>query len=249
MNRNRRRIGSSGRLHNAHYVIEGFFRIRIPFKSGGVKKIHSLKKFKKAWNAVTTVIVALVVAIAVLPVGLRVFGLQTYTVLSGSMEPAYPTGSLLYVKKTAPEEVEVGQPITFVMNEDLLVATHRVVEIDTENQRFYTKGDANDAVDGSPVHFSNLVGVPVFSIPYLGYVVNYIQKPPGLYAALAAGALLLNPAATVLQDVFRYTADTQQTSKRLITAASDKSGGGKRHRRIPYTGPGLLLAMEEPRFA
>lgn len=149
------------------------------------------KKFKKVWNAVTTVIVALVVAMAVLLVGLRVFGLQTYTVLSGSMEPAYPTGSLLYVKKTAPEEVKVGQPITFVMNEDLLVATHRVVEIDAENQRFYTKGDANDAVDGSPVHFNNLIGVPVFSIPYLGYVVNYIQKPPGLYAALAAGALLL----------------------------------------------------------
>lgn len=149
------------------------------------------KKVRKIWNAVTTAIVALVVTVAVMLVGLRLFGLQTYTVLSGSMEPAYATGSLLYVKKTAPEEVEVGQPITFVMNEDLLVATHRVVDIDAENQRFYTKGDANDAVDGSPVHFNNLIGVPVFSIPYLGYVVNYIQKPPGLYAAVAAGALLL----------------------------------------------------------
>ena len=63
-----------------------------------------------------------------------------------------------------PYDVEVGQPITFVMNEDLVVATHRVVEIDKENQRFYTKGDANENVDGAPVHFNNLIGVPVYSI-------------------------------------------------------------------------------------
>ncbi|HJD22685.1 MAG TPA: signal peptidase I [Firmicutes bacterium] len=149
------------------------------------------RKVKKAWNLVTTVVVLLVAAAAVLLVGLRLFGLQTYTVLSGSMEPTYPTGSLLYVRKAAPEEVTVGQPITFVLNEDLVVATHRVIAIDAENQYFYTKGDANEAADGAPVHFNNLIGVPVFHIPYLGYVANYVQKPPGLYVTIAAGAVLL----------------------------------------------------------
>ena len=149
------------------------------------------RNVKKAWNLVTTVIVILVAAAAVLLVGLRLFGLQTYTVLSGSMEPTYPTGSLLYVRKTAPEEVTVGQPITFVLNEDLVVATHRVIAIDAENQYFYTKGDANEAADGAPVHFNNLIGVPVFHVPYLGYVANYVQKPPGLYVTIAAGAVLL----------------------------------------------------------
>ena len=71
------------------------------------------------------------------------------------------------------------------------MATHRVVEIDEENQRFYTKGDANESVDGAPVHFNNLIGVPVFAIPYLGYVSHYIQNPPGLYVAIAVGAVLL----------------------------------------------------------
>ena len=125
---------------------------------------------KRLWNIVTTVLVAAVVLLAVLLVGVRLVGLTPFVVLSGSMEPTYPTGALIYVKKVPAEQIQVGDPITFVMNEDLVVATHRVVDIDGENQRFTTKGDANDAVDGAPVHFKNLIGKPVFCIPKLGYV-------------------------------------------------------------------------------
>lgn len=102
---------------------------------------------KRLWNIVTTVLVAAVVLLAVLLVGVRLVGLTPFVVLSGSMEPTYPTGALIYVKKVPAEQIQVGDPITFVMNEDLVVATHRVVDIDGENQRFTTKGDANDAVD------------------------------------------------------------------------------------------------------
>ena len=146
---------------------------------------------RKIWNFITGLLVAAFVTVAILLAGVRLVGLEPYAVLSGSMEPTYHTGSLIYVKSVDPYDVEVGQPITFVMNEDLVVATHRVVEIDKENQRFYTKGDANENVDGAPVHFNNLIGVPVYSIPYLGYLANYIQSPPGLYVAIAAGAVLL----------------------------------------------------------
>ena len=37
-----------------------------------------------------------------------------------------------------------------------------------KNEHFYTQGDANDAPDGAPVYFKNLIGRPVFTIPYLG---------------------------------------------------------------------------------
>lgn len=149
------------------------------------------KKVKKVWNAVSTVIVILVVVFAMLLVGVRIFGLRPFTVLSGSMEPTYHVGSLIYVKEVDPSEVQVGDPITFVLNEDLVVATHRVVEIDTENQYFYTKGDANEAIDGNPVHFNNLIGVPIFTIPGLGYIANYIQNPPGMYVVIALVAILI----------------------------------------------------------
>lgn len=57
------------------------------------------KTVKKIWNTVTSVLVAVVVILALLLVGARVVGLQVFTVLSGSMEPTYHVGSLIYVKK------------------------------------------------------------------------------------------------------------------------------------------------------
>jgi len=152
-------------------------------------------RIKKVWNIATTVIVVLVVIVAVLLVGVRIFGLQVFTVVSGSMEPAYPVGSLIYVKEADVSRLENGDVITFMLNENT-VATHRIVEVvpdetDATVIRFRTKGDANEAEDGSLVHYKNVIGTPVFKIPYMGYVANYIQNPPGMYVAIAGAAFLL----------------------------------------------------------
>ncbi len=150
---------------------------------------------KKIWNTVTTMLVAVVVILAVLLVGARLAGLQIFTVLSGSMEPTYHVGSIIYVKDIDTGELKAGDVITFMLDEDT-VATHRIVEVvpDTEDMttiRFRTKGDANDVVDGSLVHYKNVIGKPIFSIPYLGYIASYIQSPRGRYIAMAAGAILV----------------------------------------------------------
>ncbi len=138
------------------------------------------KTLKLIYNTITTVLVVVVVALAALLVGVRLVGLTPYSVLSGSMEPTYHVGSLIYVKDVEPSEIQVGDPITFVLNEDLVVATHRVIEIDAENQHFYTKGDANESPDSSPVHFNNLIGKPVFTIPYLGYLSDFLSTEKGM---------------------------------------------------------------------
>ncbi len=153
------------------------------------------RTFKKIWKCITSVLVALVVIVALLLVGARLTGLQVFTVLSGSMEPAYHVGSLIYVKDVDPFELDSGDVITFMLDENT-VATHRIVEVvpDEEDDsvvRFRTKGDANENVDGSLVHYKNVIGSPVFTIPYLGYAVSYIQNPPGTYVAISAGAILL----------------------------------------------------------
>lgn len=54
---------------------------------------------KKIWNSITVVLVAAVVVLAMALVGVRLFGLDVYFVLSGSMEPVYQTGSVIYVKE------------------------------------------------------------------------------------------------------------------------------------------------------
>ena len=149
------------------------------------------KTVKKIWNIVSTVLVVLLVLCAVFLMGSRLLGYQVFTVLSGSMEPEFRVGDLIYVKPVDVSTIQVGDPITFILNEELMVATHRVVQIDTESQHFYTQGDQNDLPDSSPVHFNNVIGVPQFRIPLLGYVSNFIQNPPGTYITLAAGAVLI----------------------------------------------------------
>ena len=154
-----------------------------------------MKALKTIWNAVTTVLVAAVVILAILLVGVRVVGLTPYVVLSGSMEPTYHTGSLIYVKKVDLFTIEAGDPITFMLLEDT-IATHRVVgvvpdENDNTVVRFRTKGDANEAEDGSLVHYKNFIGSPVFSIPYLGYVSDYITNPPGMYIGFTVLAVII----------------------------------------------------------
>lgn len=150
---------------------------------------------KKVWSIVTTVLVVIVVLLAVLLVGVRLFGLKAFTVLSGSMEPEYRTGALIYVKEADYTQLQVDDVITYMLNEDTIV-THRIVEVipdaeEPETIRFRTKGDANEFEDGTLVHYKNVIGTPVFSIPYLGYLANYIQNPPGTYVAISVGAILI----------------------------------------------------------
>lgn len=146
---------------------------------------------KKIWNVLSTALVVLMVLCAVFLMGSRLMGYECFTVISGSMEPKYMVGDLLYVKEVDVKSIQVGDDITFVLNEDLVVATHQVVRVDVENQRFYTKGLANEIEDQEPVHFNNVIGVPQFSIPKLGYVSDFIQHPPGMYITIGVGILLI----------------------------------------------------------
>lgn len=156
---------------------------------------------KQVWNTITTALVALVVALALALVGARLMGLRVFTVLSGSMEPEYPVGALIWVKAVEATQLKKGDVITFLLNEDT-VATHRITEVvyDGGDLRFRTKGDANEAEDGALVHHKNVIGTPVLTVKRLGHLIRYIQTPPGTYIAITAGALLL--LGVVLPDLF-----------------------------------------------
>ncbi|MGN0770228.1 MAG: signal peptidase I [Christensenellales bacterium] len=189
------------------------------------------RSLKKVWDTVSSILVALVVVLALLLVGTRIVGLQVFTVLSGSMEPTYHTGSLIYVKKTNTTDIHPGTVITFMLDENT-VATHRVVEVvpdeeDTSVIRFRTKGDANEAADGGLVHYKNVIGTPVFTIPYLGYVADYIQHPPGMYVAISAGAVLL--LLVFIPDIF-----ADDTEKKKRSGTHKKSGQASRRSSAEY---------------
>lgn len=173
---------------------------------------------KKIWNIVSTALVVLMVLCAVFLMGSRLLGYQCYTVISGSMQPKYMVGDLLYVKKVDVNNIQVGDDITFILNEDLVVATHQVVRVDAANQRFYTKGLANEIEDQDPVHFNNVIGVPQFSIPALGYVSDFVQNPPGMYITIGVGIVLI--LAVFLPDMLGKKKSDEQDPE--LAAAQSK---------------------------
>lgn len=143
----------------------------------------------KVINVATNTVLVLVIAFMAMMYVPRLFGVTPYVVLSGSMEPTYHVGSLIFVNEDF-EKIEVGDPITFYLNSTTLV-THRVIGIDEEQMLYTTKGDANNTADFKPVSYNNIVGVPVFTIPLMGYVAVYVVSFEGKVALASLVALMI----------------------------------------------------------
>lgn len=167
-------------------------------------------KIKIIWNAATTVLVSLLVLLAALLWGFRLLGYEILVVQSGSMEPSYHVGSLVYVKPVDASKLEAGDVITFELG-DGVRGTHRIIEVldDNGSRSFRTKGDSNDYADANPVHPEAIVGQVHFTIPYLGFLAAFLQQPFGKYIALSAAALVL--LLTILPDlIFPSEKDKQK---------------------------------------
>lgn len=146
----------------------------------------------KALSAVATVLLLAVMAVA-LPFSVpKLFGYQIYNVLTQSMEPAMPVGSVIYVKRCDPQALRQGEIITYRLSEATgLVETHRVVENDTQAKQLITKGDANALPDVDPVSYERVVGKVVVCIPVLGTVSEMLHSGPGVTACVAIFALAI----------------------------------------------------------
>ncbi|MEZ3485314.1 MAG: signal peptidase I [Lachnospiraceae bacterium] len=138
------------------------------------------------------VAVILLCSLLVLP---GMIGFHMYNVLSGSMEPAIPVGSLLYVRSGEPEDVKEKDIIAFYGSlEDSGIITHRVVKNNVVSGTFTTKGDANEKEDPTPVPYDNYIGRVALSLPYAGSVLTMMTSLEGkIAAACVVGlGLLLN---------------------------------------------------------
>ncbi|MCD8365872.1 MAG: signal peptidase I, partial [Clostridiales bacterium] len=137
-------------------------------------------KIKGALSAiadfVSTFITAVIVIAAVAIVAMRLMGWNMYSVDSYSMTPAYPINSLVVIRPVEPETIQVGDVITYVFNEDGVLVTHRVTEIDRSSETFTTKGDANETADASPVLWGNVVGKVVIGVPGLGALLRTLTS-------------------------------------------------------------------------
>ena len=143
------------------------------------------KTVTRICNLISTLMIIACLAITAALIAPRLAGREAFAVMSGSMEPYYHVGSIVYVDKDiSPEEIQVGDPITF-RKADTAVATHRVIAIDEEARQFTTKGEANEVQDMAPVSFDNVIGKAGMSIPLLGYISLNITTKKGMIAAAA----------------------------------------------------------------
>ena len=140
---------------------------------------------------------SLLAAIAIVLAGVAptALGYETFTVYSGSMEPALKVGALAVVKGVPSVQFRPGDVITYRMpSQPDVVITHRIVSIvQTEDGRrqYRTKGDANPTEDIVFIDAGAVVGRVLYSVPYAGYIVEFSKSIPGRLLLLVLPAVLL----------------------------------------------------------
>lgn len=141
-------------------------------------------------------------------------------VMSGSMEPAIKTGSIVVIAPA--EHYAEGDIITFgEESKDRVPTTHRIVGIRAVSgeYRYATKGDANDDPDMAEVAPATVIGKVLFSIPYAGYIIDFARKPVGfvLLIVVPATAIILDELIKVFKEVKRMRTEKAKKKAPLET--------------------------------
>jgi signal peptidase len=141
-------------------------------------------------------------------------GADRFTVLTGSMKPTYPPGTLIIVKPVDAKDLRLGDAITYQLRPgEPAVVTHRIVA-SSQNARgertYTTQGDANDTPDAKPVVAEQVNGKVWYSIPYLGYVNNWLT---GQQRAWIIGALVIGLFSYALLLTAGSIRDTRRTRR------------------------------------
>jgi len=152
----------------------------------------------KIFKFIYYVFIAFIAAIALLLI-VSVFPItgnyKLMIVQSGSMAPAIKMGSVVMVKPA--DDYKIGDVITFgPYSRTKAPTTHRIYDVKVEggNPIYITKGDANNAPDAREIKKSDILGKVLFSVPYMGYAVDFAKKPIGF------ALIIIVPAAVIVFD-------------------------------------------------
>ncbi|BDI23059.1 signal peptidase I [Herbiconiux sp. L3-i23] len=160
------------------------------------------------WTGLSAGVLALVVAIGLAAVVVpMVAGATPLTVLTRSMEPTLPPGTLVVVRPTPVDQIRIGDVLTYQIESGKAdVISHRVIEVRSGSDgltTFITKGDNNDAADTEPVIPAQIKGTVWYSIPWIGYVsVNLVGANRSWLVPAAGGALLVYAVVMVVLGLF-----------------------------------------------
>ncbi len=187
------------------------------------KKKPGLLIYVPAFCSLIGTLMLLVVIAAALPLTVPNFmGYDVYNVVSGSMEPTIPIGSIIYVKDTDPADIKSGDIIAFKSGDSVIM--HRVKENKVVEGTFVTKGDANEAEDMNNVPYDDLIGIVVRHIPILGQLLILFGSTFGriCMVCFAACGALLNILGGRFRDELRYEREEELERERLLAEAMKK---------------------------
>ncbi|TFD65079.1 signal peptidase I [Cryobacterium sp. Hb1] len=126
--------------------------------------------------ALLLLVVGLGVLLVVIP---KMTGATPLTVLTSSMAPGLPPGTLVIVRPVAAEALRIGDVVTYQMvSNDAKVVTHRIISITSSSdgsRSFIVQGDNNSAPDDDPVLAEQVQGRLWYAVPYVGYVNNVLN--------------------------------------------------------------------------
>lgn len=168
-----------------------------------------------AWLVILAVVSLIVIAVLVPRIG----GATPYTVLTGSMRPDLPPGTLVVVRPAKAADIGVGSVVTYQLASGRKsVATHRVVSVASFRGEpvYRTQGDANDAPDRKWVRQVQIKGKLWYAVPYLGYVNSALSGPQRQIATYGvAGCLFLYAAYMFCSPIRDKRKDRLRTTEKV----------------------------------
>lgn len=188
--------------------------------------------------------VALSVALFILMLGLAalaivvpaVTGSTPRTVLTSSMEPTYPPGTLVIVRPISPDDVRIGDPITYQLESGKAdVVTHRVIGITTNSEgdrRFTLQGDNNSLPD-DPVRDEQIQGRVWYALPLLGWVNTWINGEGRAWIAPVAAVVLFGYAALMIVSGVREKAKKRGAAREAGSGDEATRASGRRRMGVP----------------
>lgn len=144
----------------------------------------------------------------------NIFGFRILQVASGSMSGTLEVNDIIVIKEYKNEDdVADGDIITFKKGSSFI--THRIVETSTttEENMYITRGDANGSEDTEPVAYKEIYGKYIFTIPFLGKIIAFMQNPAGMTIVFIIPILLI--VIELLKDRRREILSNRRKEKRL----------------------------------
>ncbi len=141
------------------------------------------------------VVIALLLIVSIFPI---TGNYKLLIVQSGSMAPAIKMGSVVVVKPA--DNYKIGEVITFgPYSRTKAPTTHRIYDVKVTDGRmsYITKGDANNAPDTREISKRDILGKVLFSVPYVGFAVDFAKKPMGFML------IIVIPATIIIYDEIR----------------------------------------------